>query len=201
MSFQIETRRLLLRDVREDDIPILVKQCAEPEARENILSFQSDEFYNKQDLANAMAWAKQPQRPHYKLSVTLKTDDTLIGSCMLTHAEPAGYETSLGWHYGNRFRNSGYATEAARALLDFGFEFIEVNEIFADCFANNSASIRIMEKIGMNPYWNLDLFNLMRGWWSYGESKPTVRHTISRKQWRAKAVQIKEISQNIYPPR
>jgi hypothetical protein len=42
-----------------------------------------------------------------------------------------------------------------------------------------------MEKIGMNSRPNLELFNEIRGW-SYGESKPTVRYVISRRQWLAK---------------
>lgn len=183
MSFQIETGRLIIRDVREEDIPILVKQFAEPEARNSILSFQADESYNKNELEKAMAWAQQARRPYYKLSVALKTGSTLIGSCTLTNAEPESFETAIGWHYGHQFRGNGYATEAARALLDFGFEFIEVNEIFADCFADNRASIRIMQKIGMSSSLNFSLFNIIRGL-SYGENKPTIRHTISRHQWR-----------------
>ncbi len=149
MSFQIETGRLIIRDVREDDIPILVKQFAEPESRENILSFQADEAYNRNELAKAIGWAKISPRPFYKLAVVLKNGGDLIGNCNLSDAVPESVAANIGWHYGYRFRGNGYATEAARALLDFGFEFVKVNEVFADCFADNRASIRIMEKIGM----------------------------------------------------
>jgi RimJ/RimL family protein N-acetyltransferase len=183
MSFQIETGRLIVRDVQEDDIPNLVKQFAEPEARQNILSFQADEIYNKNELEKAMAWARERRRPYYKLSVELKGGGDLIGCCNLSDAERDGFETSLGWHYGHRFRGNGYATEVARAMLDFAFEFVEVNEVFADCFTGNLASIRIIEKIGMSSTLNSGLFNIIRGW-SYGENKPTIRHTISRHEWR-----------------
>ncbi len=182
MNFQIETPRLLLRDVQEDDIPILVKQFAEPEARGGILSFQADEAYNRNELVKAMGWARCSPRPFYKLAVVLKNGGDLIGSCNLSDAVLGGAAANIGWHYGYRFRNNGYATEAARVLLDFGFEFIKVSEIFADCFADNQASIRIMEKIGMTSHRNFGLFNLVRGW-SYGESRPAVRHIISRNQW------------------
>jgi len=136
-------------------------------------------------LENAIAWAKHPQREHYKLSVTLKTDRTLIGSCTITYVKPESFETPIGWHYGNKYRGNGYATEAARQLLYIGFELNKVNEIRADCFSDNKASIIIMEKIGMSPYWDSSLFNMIRGW-SYGESRSTVRHIISRHQWLAK---------------
>ncbi len=182
MSFQIETERLILRDVRKVDFSGLLEIFAEPESRSNILSFQADAEHNRKDLENAMAWAKFPQREHYKLAVALKNDQTLIGGCTLTGVRPEAFNTTIGWHYGHKFRGNGYATEAARALLYIGFELNQVNEIFADCFVENKASIRIMEKIGMRSSWNLGLFNTIRGW-SYGEQKPTVRYIISKYKW------------------
>lgn len=182
MSFQIETERLIIRDVREEDIPILIPQFAEPEARKNILSFQSDAAYNKKELEKAILWAKHPRREHYKLSVELKSDNTLIGSCTVTNVKPGSFGTVMGWHYGHQYRGKGYATEAARQLLYIGFKLNKVGEIFADCFADNKASIRIMEKIGMSSRLNYELFNMIRGW-SYGETKPAVRYIISRQQW------------------
>ena len=50
---------------------------------------------------------------------------------------------------GHECRGNGYVTEAARELLHIGFMLNEVSEIYADCFVENRASIRIMEKIGM----------------------------------------------------
>jgi RimJ/RimL family protein N-acetyltransferase len=193
MSFQRETGRLILRDVWEEDVPILVKQFAEPEARANILSFQSDAAYNKRDLANAMAWAKVRRREHYKLAVVRKSDECLIGSCTLTFVKPGSYNTFIGWHYGHEFRGNGYATEAARELLRIGFEENVVGEIFGDCFVGNRASIRIMEKIGMQTRFNLEIFNVIRGW-SYGEHKPTVRYVISRRDWKAGRKKLKQAS-------
>lgn len=182
MSFQVETERLLIRDIQKEDIPILVSQCAEPISRENILSFQSDETYNRKNFENAIAWAKAPRRLYYTLAVTLKSDNTLIGSCNINNVFPESIETIIGWHYGHEFRGNGYATETARQLLYIGFELNEVTSIYADCFVNNKASIRIFEKIGMSPHLNFGLFNLIRGL-SYGENKPTVRYYISRNQW------------------
>jgi [ribosomal protein S5]-alanine N-acetyltransferase len=190
MSFQTETERLIIRDVREDDIPILVRQCAEPEARNGILSFQADEAYNRNDLANAIAWAKVPQRQYYKLSVALKSDGALIGSCIISKVAAESFQTSIGWHYGNQYSGNGYATEAARQLLYIGFELNKVAGIYADCFEDNKASIRIMEKIGMSPVWNFSLINWARGL-SYNETKPTIRYSMTRQQWFAKQEGVK----------
>jgi [ribosomal protein S5]-alanine N-acetyltransferase len=185
MSFQIKTNRLIIRNVQKSDLPILMRQSAELEARSGILSYQADENYNRRILLEAIAEAKSPQRANYTLSVTLKTNQNLIGSCMISKVKPDSIETSLGWHYGCKYWGNGYATEAARVLLFIGFELNNVSEIYADCFCDNKASIRIMEKIGMKTQPNLNLFNKIRGL-SYGEHRLTVRYIISRKQWLAK---------------
>lgn len=183
MSFQIETERLILRDIVEDDIPTLIAQYAEPEAKSSILSSQYDSTYNHNQLQNAIAWAKQPHRQYWKLSVILKRDSVLIGLCSLNNVIPkSNTPANIGWHYGNRYRGNGYATEAARKLLYIGFHLYKVNYIYADCFADNKASIRIMEKIGMKPHLNFFLINIARAI-SYGESKQTVRYGLSSQEW------------------
>lgn len=186
MSFEIETERLILRDLQEDDLPIFIAQFCEPAARSGILSFQANTEYQKKNFENGIAWAKQPQRAHYKLAVTRKTDHVFIGSCTITKVYPESYiDAVIGWHYGSSYWGQGYATEAARQLLYIGFELNKVFGIYADCFADNAASIRIMEKIGMKPHWDYSLINMARGLW-YGENKPTVRYRISKQQWLSK---------------
>ncbi len=182
MSFQIQTERLVLRDVREADLPVLIAQAAEPEARRGILAYQADENYNRMCLLAAIEWAREARRKQYTLSVVRKSDRALIGSCSIAHVKKDSIETALGWHYGVRYWGSGYATEAARALLYIGFAIGDVAEIYADCFADNLASIRVMEKIGMSSRQNLRLLNKIRAW-SYGEKRPSVRYIISRNEW------------------
>ena len=182
MSFQIQTERLILRDVREDDLPILLAQAVEPEARRGILAYQADERYNRVCLMAAIQWASVANRQNYTLTVERKEDGVLIGNCSIAHVKPESIESALGWHYGKEFWGRGYGTEAARALLYIGFALGGVTEIYADCFTDNFGSIRIMEKIGMRSNRNLRLFNQIRGW-CYGENRPTVRYTISRNEW------------------
>ena len=183
MSFQIETERLLLRDVSESDLPVLIAQAVEPEARGGILAYQADADYNRACLLSAIGWARAFRREQYTLTVVRKNDGAITGSCSIANVKKDSIESSLGWHYGKMYWGRGYATEAARVLLYIGFGIGNVKEIYADCFADNFASRRIMEKIGMTRPANLDLFNQIRGW-SYGEQRPTVRYTISRNKWK-----------------
>ncbi len=185
MSFQIETERLILRDVREADLRTLLAQAREPEAQRGILSYQANELYNRNYLEKAISESRFRRREFYALAVVLKSGGDLIGTCNITEVRRGSIETNVGWHYGSRFWGRGFATEAARALLYIGFEIGAVKEIFADCFADNFASIRVMEKIGMATRPVLNLFNRLRGI-SYGEERAAVRYVITRDEWRAK---------------
>lgn len=182
MSFKIETERLVLRDVTERDMPTLIEQAREPEARGGILAYQADDRYNRVCLMAAIEWARVERRENYTLAVVRREDGALVGNCSIANVRPETIEAALGWHYGVKYWGRGYATEAARALLYVGFQIGGVAEIYADCFADNRASIRVMEKIGMTARENLKLFNQIRGM-SYGEKRATVRYTISRGEW------------------
>lgn len=58
-------------------------------------------------------------------------------------------DIELGWSLGRRFRGRGLATEAARAVIDFVFSAKKSERVIAHIDHENSASIRVAEKIGM----------------------------------------------------
>jgi RimJ/RimL family protein N-acetyltransferase len=65
------------------------------------------------------------------------------------HIAEAHRRAELGYWIGVPFWGRGYATEAARAAVAFGFETLRLNRIYAHHFAGNTASQRVLEKIGM----------------------------------------------------
>ncbi|MFB0558272.1 MAG: GNAT family N-acetyltransferase [Candidatus Bathyarchaeia archaeon] len=91
----------------------------------------------------------------------LHEDGKLIGWCGLGYLKELG-ETEVAYLLDKDYWNRGYATEAARLSLGYGFEEAELDRIIALAFPENAASIRVMEKIGMvyekvTHVWNLDL--------------------------------------------
>ena len=60
-----------------------------------------------------------------------------------------GQQAELGWVLDPAFTGHGYATEAARELLRVCFQDLGVRRVVAGCFADNDASWRLMERIGM----------------------------------------------------
>ena len=81
-------------------------------------------------------------------AITLKTDKNLIGGTEL-RLDQQNENAELGYWIGKLYWNCGYATEAAGAVIAYGFEVLKLNRIHAKRFKRNPASGRVLEKIGM----------------------------------------------------
>ena len=81
-------------------------------------------------------------------AVTLTETGELVGAIGLVINE-ACRSAEIGYWIGVPFWNRGYGTEAARELIRYGFDELDLHRVFAHHFSNNPASGRIMEKIGM----------------------------------------------------
>lgn len=83
-----------------------------------------------------------------KYAVVQKEDNQLIGH--IAFFKYFGQHTyEIGWVFNPDFYNRGFATEAARTILDYGFSELKLHRIIATCQPENIPSYRIMEKIGM----------------------------------------------------
>ena len=90
-------------------------------------------------------WAK-PDPSYWEFAI-LKDGVHIGGASMFALDEPGGAE--LGWILDPRFWGHGYATEAARGVMDFGRGRWGFTKFIAQCDAENAASARVMERLGM----------------------------------------------------
>lgn len=81
-------------------------------------------------------------------AMTLPTDDQLVGAIGL-RIEPEHRRAELGYWIGVPFWGRGYATEASRVVVAWGFDAADLHRISAHYLPGNTASRRVMEKIGM----------------------------------------------------
>lgn len=72
----------------------------------------------------------------------------------------------MGWVIHCAHWGKGYATEAAREVIHFGFTQLQVHRVVAFCNAHNAASARVMEKLGMRKDGHLRETRWWRGAWS-----------------------------------
>ncbi|MEJ2679498.1 MAG: GNAT family N-acetyltransferase [Gemmatimonadota bacterium] len=81
-------------------------------------------------------------------AITLLQTGELVGAVGLTLV-PEHQRGEMGYWIGKPFWGGGYATEAARRVVRFGFQELGLHRVQAHCFARNAASRRVLEKCGM----------------------------------------------------
>jgi [ribosomal protein S5]-alanine N-acetyltransferase len=149
IHMKLETERLILRDFVKEDW-------------EAVLAYQSDPLYLRYNhwtertpeaVQEFVGWFlnQQLQEPRIKfqLAVVLKSNNQLIGNCGVRMDTFKTVEADLGYELDPKYWNHGYATEAAHAMMDFGFNHFGVHRIWAACVADNVGSARVLEKLGM----------------------------------------------------
>lgn len=146
---KLETERLILRDFVKDDWQRVLEYQSNP------LYLRYYEWTNRtpEAVQEFVGWFlnHQVQEPRikYQLAVVLKSNNLLIGNCGIRIDEPNAFEADIGYELDPKYWNHGYATEAASAIVDFGFNNFGVHRIWAACVADNFSSAHVLEKLGM----------------------------------------------------
>ena len=145
---QLHTRRLVLRGLRLDDAARIQELAGDRAIAENTLRIP----YPYEDGMAERAILAQKERCREGREVTFaivpRSGKRLIGMIGLVLTEKHS-RAELGYWIGKPYWNRGYATEAAEAVLRYGFETLGLHRICAFCFGGNPASGRVLEKVGM----------------------------------------------------
>ncbi|MEW1953175.1 GNAT family protein [Terrabacter sp. NPDC080008] len=83
-----------------------------------------------------------------RLAVDRAADGAFLGWCTLNNWNPTYRSVSLGYCFGEAAWGHGYATEAARALLQWAFPTLDLNRVQAEADTRNVASARVLKKLG-----------------------------------------------------
>lgn len=146
---RIETERLVIRELRDDDWVAL--HAVESSAAVN--RYQVYDAHTEQAsrdlIARARREAASDPRTLYELGVTHRGDDRLLGRGGFRRS---GYQLRTGelWCVlAPDEQRRGIVTEAARAVIDLAFGELGMHRLFGDCDPRNTASARLMEGLGM----------------------------------------------------
>jgi|SRR6266496_1121693 len=140
----LETARLRLRPYTETDIDELLPLIGVREVAATTLRIPHP--YTAQDGKEFLALAADPD--NIWLAITRLNDGRQIGGIGL-RVELEHHHAELGYWLGVQYWRQGYATEAAQAVLRYGFEELGLHRIFASHFKQNPASARVLKKLGM----------------------------------------------------
>lgn len=145
----LKTSRLALRNYRPEDWVSVHSYACQPEfSRFEAWGPNSEEDTHK-FISDMLNQSLQQPRYAFDLAVCLADTNQLVGGCGIRKEVEHSLVANLGWAIHPDFQRQGYATEAARALIRFGFEHLHLLVIYATCDARNIGSFRVMEKLGM----------------------------------------------------
>lgn len=170
----LETERLVLRMFGAEDFEVYSAMCGDPE----VMRFIGD----GQPLAPPMAWRSLATViGHWSLrgyglwAATERTTGALVGRVGFwnPHDWP-GFE--LGWLLGRSYWGRGYATEAARAAMNWAFTRREEPHVISLIYPDNAASIKVAMRLGERLADRIELMG-----------KPVLLYRITRDEWRAGA--------------
>ncbi len=141
--------RLILRKIQIEDVPSLVKYANNKTISDHIVNIPYP--YREPDAAFRIRFVVDgfKKKTHYAFAIILNETGEMIGEVSLHFQDKHQPHAQLGYWVGEPFWNKGIATEAARAVLDFGFNQLNLDLIFADCHPTNTASESVMLKLGM----------------------------------------------------
>ncbi len=146
----METPRLKLRAFRLTDAPYVQALAGARAIADTTLNIP-----HPYEDGMAEDWIRS-LGPEYDAGVSAtfaierRDNQSLVGAIGLK-LDRQNNKGDLGYWIGQPFWNYGYATEAAAALIAFGFDDLDLNRISAGHFVRNPASGRVMEKAGMKP--------------------------------------------------
>jgi RimJ/RimL family protein N-acetyltransferase len=144
----VYTDRLVLRPFDLEDALRVQKLAGEWEIAKTTVNIP-----HPYEDGMAEAWIGGHQRAYeageaVNLAVVRRVDDVLIGAVGV-HLNQQHRVGEIGYWVGVPYWNRGYGTEAARALVQYSFDILELNRIQARHMTSNPASGRVMQKIGM----------------------------------------------------
>lgn len=109
--------------------------------------------------------------------MVLKEESTLIGSVQISPHD-RHRRAELTYWVGRPYWGHGYASEAVKRIIDFGFETLSLNRIFARAFSSNPASIKVMKNCSMK-YEGTHRQEMLR----WGKFEDLEQYSILRSEW------------------
>ena len=141
-TLPIETERLRIRHFTPDDWHAVHAYTGDA----SVMTFLPEDVMTEEQTRQFIATSMTEEAQAY--AVDLRAEDRLIGHVGF-HPWYAPHIYEIGWVFHPQYHGQGYATEAAAALLRYGFETLSVHRVIATCQPENTPSSRVMEKLGM----------------------------------------------------
>ena len=175
----IETERLLLRPLREDDFETLYSYESHPDVvRWLYWGVRSEDEVRERLRKKIGSTAIEHEGDALFLAAVERTSGQMVGDLMLEFLSEEHRTAELGYIIHPDHQGLGYATEAGRAMLRIAFEDLKLHRVIGRTEARNVGSARVLEKLGMR----LEA-HLVENEWVKGEWQSELDFAILDREW------------------
>jgi RimJ/RimL family protein N-acetyltransferase/catechol 2,3-dioxygenase-like lactoylglutathione lyase family enzyme len=186
----LQTHRLILREFVLPDFDAVHDYASDPLVT-RFTSFGPNTAEETRDFLHRCihAGSVSPRQAH-TFAVIEQSSGHLIGSCGLEQCDGTGRHYAFGYCLHRHWWGRGFGQEAARALLQFGFDRLQAHRLWAHVFLGNTASMRILEGLGFrreglalqslyvrNAWHDILTFGQLRSEWLAG-NPPAIKQSI-----------------------
>jgi RimJ/RimL family protein N-acetyltransferase len=148
MNLTIQTPRLSFRDLTVDDFDAVHAYASDPVVTRYTAFGPNSVEQTKEFLERQRGESSQADRSSYNFGLVHKETNRLIGSCGLLRTDTNGPQYGFGYVLHKDFWRQGLASEATAALVKFGFGELRAHRLWAHVFVGNTASERVLQKLG-----------------------------------------------------
>jgi ribosomal-protein-alanine N-acetyltransferase len=178
---KLETERLIIRDNIEEDLNELHNLMSDKEVNKYDSDFYSDSLDStKNKLKVSIEEAGKKDRRKYWFAIIEKESEEYVGQIGITIVSNQ-IKNGIGqmaYFIQKKYWGRGYTTEAAKKVIDFTFEDIELHKIITGCLTENIASEKIMKKCNM-----VKEAELIKHVWHENKWKNRVEYRLLKVEW------------------
>jgi RimJ/RimL family protein N-acetyltransferase len=169
----LATERLLLRPFRPDDLPLYAALNADPPVAEQLGGPLS-----REESDSIALWANERWEADRLglIAVERRQDGAFLGMCGLHRQSSRPQDVEVAWRLAHEHWGHGYATEAGRAWLAYGFETLGLDRIISMTDETNARSLAVMRRLGLTYLENDVIVD-------NGVAFDSVIYAITRSQW------------------
>jgi len=178
--FPLFTPRLILREFRDDDLDDVQAYAQDPEVARYMDWGPNTPAQTRQFLGLRLKEQETWPRLAFSLAAQTRADRRMIGAVRLDVSDPANHSGDMGYTFHREAWGQGFASEAARALAQVGFERLGLHRLWATCDVRNAGSAAVLEKIGMRREGMLRQHLWVRDGW-----RDSYLYAVLAYEWRA----------------
>jgi ribosomal-protein-alanine N-acetyltransferase len=161
----IKTERLILRDFKQTDLAAYQALCSNSDFQRFYSEEEAAPEKVEQLLSMFIVWITEQPRTKFQLAIEIPSEE-VIGSCGVRITSAEEKQGTFGCELDRAHWGRGYALEASRAIINFGFTELRLHRIYAETNSENLPAITLAQKLGMRVEGELRENRWFRGrWW------------------------------------